>query len=846
MFTDAQLRSELEKCEFCEEKPCMQACPCDCSPADFIRAAALGDPQDLRRSAALIMGKNPLGGICGMVCPDRFCMRACVHREVDGAVRIPEVQAAIVERAKRLGALEAFAAAKPTGRKIAVIGAGPAGLAAGALLAQRGHAVTLLERDEQGGGMCNCIPDERLDKEVLASDLRWVLSLRGLSLETGREVKDPLALLTPAGGGFDAVVVATGLWDAIKLGLPGEELALGAVDLLRHPDRRSFKGAVAVVGGGATAYDCAVTAKARGASRVELFCLEKLGEMPLTRKEMDGLLASGVEVNGRVRLTAIHGAGGKVSGLETLKVQLRQGAARFSPRDVEDVPGTALRRDGFEAVVIAIGLRSGFPKVEDRRVVYAGDCAEGPTTVVEAAAAGKNAALRLEEQFALHRGASAGGEQGEFAGRPALEFPRGRGGQLKSRGLIAGYDPLPVPLDCEFFGRPLRSPFLLSAAPPTDGLEQMRRAYQAGWAGGIMKTAFDGVPIHIPAEYMFAFDQQTYANCDNVSGHPLARVCREVEELVREFPDRLTLASTGGPVSGNDEADRKGWQSNTLKLESAGVMGIEYSLSCPQGGDGTEGDIVSQNAALSAKIVDWILEAGDAKVPKLFKLTGAVTSVAVVVAAIKEVMAKHPGKHAGITLANSFPTLAFRPGDKREWDEGVIVGASGAGILNISYLSLAKVAHLGVHVSGNGGPMDYRAAANFLALGARTVQFCTLAMKYGYGIVDDMHSGLSHLLQQRGLRSVKELIGVALPHPVRDFMALSPVKKISAAERELCVQCGNCHRCPYLAISPDGEGYPVTDPARCVGCSICSLKCFAHAIQMRVRTPEELASLKEA
>ena len=373
----------------------------------------------------------------------------------------------------------------------------------------------------------------------------------------------------------------------------------------------------------------------------------------------------------------------------------------------------------------------------------------------------------------------------------------------------------------------------------------MKRAFQAGWAGGIMKTAFDGVPIHIPGEYMFAFDRSTYANCDNVSGHPLERVCREVEQLRREFDDRLVMASTGGPVTGNDESDRRGWQGNTRKLESAGVMGIEYSLSCPQGGDGTEGDIVSQNAALAARIVDWVLAAGDANVPKLFKLTGAVTSVAVIVSALKEVFSRHPAKKAGITLANSFPTLAFRAGDKRDWEEGVVVGASGAGILPISYLSLAKVAHLGVDVSGNGGPMDYKAAANFLALGARSVQFGTLVTKLGYSVIDDMHSGLSHLMAQRGLRSVEELCGVALPRPIRDFMELTSNKKISSADRDLCLHCGNCSRCPYLAISTDGDGFPVTDASRCVGCGICGLKCFARAISMRARTDEETAALRE-
>ncbi|MDD5629985.1 MAG: dihydropyrimidine dehydrogenase, partial [Elusimicrobia bacterium] len=370
--------------------------------------------------------------------------------------------------------------------------------------------------------------------------------------------------------------------------------------------------------------------------------------------------------------------------------------------------------------------------------------------------------------------------------------------------------------------------------------------YEAGWPGGVMKTAFDGVPIHIPAEYMFAFTQSTYANCDNVSGHHMERVRREVERLVREYPDRLTMASTGGPVTGNDEADKKGWQSNTKKLEDCGVMGIEYSLSCPQGGDGTKGDIVSQDAELTAKIIGWVLSIGDPDIPKLFKLTAAVTAIYPIMAEIKKVLARHRNAKAGVTLANTFPTLAFRKGVKPAWEEGVVVGMSGEGVIPISNLTLANVSRMGVAVSGNGGPMDYKSAADFLALGAKTVQFCTVVMKQGYGIIDELHSGVSHLMEARGIASMDGLIGRALPDPIRGFMELTAVKKISQVKDELCMHCGNCSRCPYLAIELNDEKVPETDPERCVGCSICTQKCFSGALYMRERTQKELAALKEA
>ncbi len=169
---------------------------------------------------------------------------------------------------------------------------------------------------------------------------------------------------------------------------------------------------------------------------------------------------------------------------------------------------------------------------------------------------------------------------------------------------------------------------------------------------------------------------------------------------------------------------------------------------------------------------------------------------------------------------------------------------SGEGVLPISYLTLAKVSGMGIAVSGNGGPMNYKAAANFLALGAQTVQFCTIVMKYGLGIVDELHSGLSFLMEERGLKSVKELIGSALPNPITDFMALSATKKLPQVVSELCEHCGNCTRCPYQAITLNGRKVPFFDAALCIGCSLCAQKCFAGAISMRPRTARELAALR--
>lgn len=821
-MTRNQLQTELLRCEYCEERPCKEACPANCSPFDFIMAARVGNPSDIKRSAAEIMHNNPLGGVCGLVCPDRFCMAACSRKNFDGSINIPKVQATIVEMAKRLGGIPKFSTPTPKGKKIAVIGGGPAGLGAASVLGQMGYAVDIFESRDSLGGMMNLIPDQRLDKEVVQTDIEFLLSLGAITAKTGVKVEDPKQLLAQR---YDAVCVTTGLWKPIELGIEKENLAIKMVDLLSNKQAYKFDGRVAVIGGGATAVDSAITAKERGARHVELFMLEKLSEMPLTPVERQELVDYDIEVNGRIRISKIRTTGRGILGIETKKVQLPEGQP-FKPANVKDVDGTDGIRTDFNAVIMAIGMRSTMPKEQVDGLFYAGDISNGPSTVVEAVASGKNAALEIDAYLKKQE-------------KPEIKKA------TKSYFAMPGYNPVPISLEADFFGRAIHSPYLLSASPLTDGLEQMNIAYEHGWAGGIMKTAFDNVPIHIPSEYMFTFNPLTYGNADNVSGHPLDRVCREAEQLIKKWPDRLTMASTGGPVTGHDENDRKGWQSNTRKLESSGVMGIEYSLSCPQGGDGTEGDIVSQNAALTAKIIDWIMEVSSPDIPKLFKLTAAVTSIVPILRAIRKVLDKYPDKKAGITLANSFPTLAFRPATGRIWEEGVIVGMSGDGVTPISYLTLANAVPEGIEISGNGGPMNYKAAMDFLALGVKTVQFCTIATKYGYGIIRDLESGTAFLMQERGIKSMKELIGIARPHPITDFMALSPVKKLSQFNYDLCTSCGNCARCPYLAIKLDENGHPHSDPARCIGCSICAKKCFVGAITMRERSPEEFAVLVE-
>ncbi|MGM0442345.1 MAG: FAD-dependent oxidoreductase, partial [Elusimicrobiota bacterium] len=429
LLTDKQFEAEIERCEYCEDKPCQDGCPADCSPADFIKAAEVMEDQDFKRAAAIVMKNNPLGGVCGMVCPDKHCMAECSHKLFDDALDIPTLQAEIVQRAKKLGGIPEFVKSKDSTGKIAVIGAGPAGLGAAGVLAQKGYKVEIFEARDVAGGMCNLIPDHRLDKEVLKSDIEFLETLGDIDIKLNSRVENFKELKDK---GYEAVVVSTGLWEPIMPGAENEEKAVTAVDYLSSSENYDLDGNVGIIGGGATALDCAVTAKKNGAGKVEMFALENLSELPLTDRERDELVEYDIEVTGRTRVRAVNfDDNSKVESIDTNKLALE--GEEFSLDKLKDIPKTGQKRKDIDHLIIAVGNLPAAEKIEEEGIFYAGDFITGPTTVVEAVASGKNSAQEVDS-FLKEKAA------------PQIKD------RTRSDITLPGYVETPVSLETDFFG----------------------------------------------------------------------------------------------------------------------------------------------------------------------------------------------------------------------------------------------------------------------------------------------------------------------------------------------------------------------------------------------------------
>ncbi|TKC81706.1 NAD(P)-dependent oxidoreductase [Trinickia terrae] len=310
------------RCHYCYDAPCVQACPTQIDIPSFIRKIGNGN---LKGAALDILSANPLGGMCARVCPTEIlCEGACVRNHQDGKpVTIGALQRHATDWAMARG--EAlFKRAADSGRHVAVVGAGPAGLACAHRLALAGHRVTLFDAHEKGGGLNEFgIAAYKTVDDFARREVEWLLSVGGIELRTGvvmgRDVS--LAELRQQ---HDAVFLAIGLAGVKALGVEGETLegVLDAVDFIARLRQSTDLSTlpvgrrVVVIGGGNTAVDAAVQSKKLGAQSVTMAYRRGVQAMSATWAEREFAQTQGVSLVLNARPVRVLGDGKRVTGVE--------------------------------------------------------------------------------------------------------------------------------------------------------------------------------------------------------------------------------------------------------------------------------------------------------------------------------------------------------------------------------------------------------------------------------------------------------------------------------------------------------------------------------------------------
>lgn len=398
--------------------PCKAACPHHVPTQAYIQKIAKGE---YREAFDLITGKNPLQNICALVC-DHPCEDACIRSTYDSAVKIRQLKRFVLDYGKKQGWTPAWAAAAPNGYKVAVVGAGPAGLSCAAQLRKAGYEVTVFEKEAVAGGLLNFgMPDYALSKAVIREEVD-TLTEQGVHFCFGKALGRDFTVDSLKQDGFAAVFAAIGNGKKAKSAIPGAENALDAVELLKAVNTGNgprLEETVSVIGKGFAAMDAARVAIRLGAKRVKLLWSGAYGKGSADRETLVLAQEEGVVLLDNATVTAIHSDGVCVE---------RDGIAMTIPCTrtvlaneyvVDDVLGEAVFKNGF---VMVMGGKTNIDGL------YAGGNAVRSANVITAIAAGKNVAAVIDRDIR--------GENATLEGVPVTktvnpELVRQRTGYLK-------------------------------------------------------------------------------------------------------------------------------------------------------------------------------------------------------------------------------------------------------------------------------------------------------------------------------------------------------------------------------------------------------------------------------
>ena len=427
-------------------------------------------------------------------------------------------------------------------------------------------------------------------------------------------------------------------------------------------------------------------------------------------------------------------------------------------------------------------------------------------------------------------------------------------------------------LSINFAGIKSPNPFWLASAPPANSGAQVHRAFEAGWGGAVWKTI--GGPVlnvsnrygawHSGSQRMLAIN-----NIELISDRPLEINLAEIRDLKRNWPDRAVI------VSAMVESKPEAWRTIVRQIEDTGADGLELNYGCPHGmSERGMGAAVGQVPEYCQQITAWVKEVS--KLPVIVKLTPNVTNI---VLPARAALAGGADALSLINTVNSIigidlDTLELTPSVGGKGGHGGYAGPAVKPIALNLLVALAtdpELAKSGLPISGMGGIATWRDAAEFLLLGATSLQVCTTVMHSGFRVVEDLIDGLSNWMDEKGFRTIEDLRGKSV-HRISDFGNFDlSFRAVARIDQNRCIKCNLCyvacndtaHQCIDLI---DSTGKPVqphawdlasngkheatgTRPrpevreADCVGCRLCYNVCPVEKCIEMVEVPSRRESI---
>ncbi len=387
-------------------------------------------------------------------------------------------------------------------------------------------------------------------------------------------------------------------------------------------------------------------------------------------------------------------------------------------------------------------------------------------------------------------------------------------------------------LTSNFVGIKSPNPFWLASAPPTDKAYNVVRAFKAGWGGVVWKTLGEEGPPVVNVNgprygAIWGADRRLLGmnNIELITDRPLEVNLREIKQVKRDWPDRAMVVSIMVPC------EEAAWKAILPLVEETGADGIELNFGCPHGmSERGMGSAVGQVPEYVEMVARWCKQYS--RMPVIVKLTPNITDVR------HSARAAVKGGADAVSLINTInsitsvdlDTMSPEPSIDGKGSHG---GYCGPAVKPIALHMVADIARdeecKGIPISGIGGITTWRDAAEFLVLGAGNLQVCTAAMTYGFKVVEEMKSGLSQWMDEKGYTSVDQVSRRAVPN-ITDwrFLNLNYVAK-AKIDQDSCIKCGRCYAAcedtshQAIAMNP-GRVFEVID-AECVACNLCVNVC---------------------